>query len=257
MRVQWLEGTWIAVQGDVELGEPRSVSEMPPSHALLSLEEPYGPVPEGLYRLDIAQQGWRISSVEAPQKEIGSWATAKLPPSLALVAAATSSTSPPVTTTRVLALPEGIETVGERVTHAVVAQRGRGERWQLPTERLLSGLGFEIAETVQGEWTAAAFDSVSLREVTDQLANISALVDAVEAPPLVLGLWLDVASAQTALEGLVGAIEALPIPRSEQVRRWIVAARALSCLGSEGTLRIEIAGSPPRLEAEYRGPAAD
>ena len=258
LQVEWRGSTWLATQGNAALtGEP-NVPELPPTHALLGLEEPYGPVPMGLYRLDVTDRGWRLASIDAPpERSTGSWATVKLPPSLALVAAATSSKSEAVTTTRVLAMPAGTDDVGEQLTRSVVAQRGGGERWRLPTERLLSGLGFEVREAAIGEWSAVAFDDGALREVTGQLPQISGLIDAVEDSPLVLGLWLDVAAARRALEGLVRAIESLPLPVADQVRQWTVAAKALSCLESEGSLRLQITGSPPRLEARFQGQDAD
>ena len=154
-------------------------------------------------------------------------------------------------------MPAGTDDVGEQLTRSVVAQRGGGERWHLPTERLLSSLGFEVGEAAIGEWTAVAFDGGALREVTDQLPQISRLIDAVEDSPLVLGLWLDVAAARRALEGLVRAIESLPLPVADQVRGWTVAAKTLSCLQSEGSLRLQITGSPPRLEARFQGQDAD
>ena len=71
-----------------------------------------------------------------------------------------------------------------------------GERWQLPAERLLSGLGFEVSEGAQEGWSLAAYDEAAVdasgRSSSPRSPN---LLGSVDEAPLELGIWLDLAAA--------------------------------------------------------------
>jgi hypothetical protein len=249
VQVEWLEGTWLASQGEVSAFEVQPVPDLAPSHALLSLEQPLGPVPKGLYRLDIEADGWRIVSVDSEARQSAdSRPSVSLPRTLSLVAASTRSESGEDQVTRAFAMLSGAERANEQLTRSVVAQRGPGDRWRLPAERLLSGLGFDVAQGTHDGWTLAAYDEAALRAVTDELAAISDLLESVEGSPLQLGLWIDLGEARRGLDGLARALDALPLPASEQIRRWTVAARALAALDDFSSLTLRISGSPPDLE---------
>ena len=57
LQVDWRGSTWMVIQGNVALtGEP-NVPELPPTHALLGLEQPYGLVPMGLLRHGVLDPG--------------------------------------------------------------------------------------------------------------------------------------------------------------------------------------------------------
>lgn len=258
VQVQWLEGTWMATQGDVALGGPRPVPEMPPGHALLSLEEPYGPVPEGLYRLDVAEEGWRIVSAE-PEAVRTSDARPRqrLPSKLALVAASTGPESTPDSVVDTFVMLAGGRGAGEQLARSVIAHRGAGERWRLPAESLLSGLGFEVSEGTQEGWSLAAYDEAAIREVAGQLSSISELLRSLDEAPLELGVWMDLAEARGALDGLTRTLSALPLPATEQIQLWTMAARSLASLDHAGSLSLLIGGSPPHLELRLESQSSD
>ncbi len=249
VQVEWLEGTWLATQGEVSALEEQPIPDLAPSHALMRLEQSLGPVPKGLYRLDIEADGWRIVSVDSEARQSAeSRPSESLPRTLALVAASTRSESGEDQVTRAFAMLSGAERANEQLTRSVVAQRGPGARWRLPAERLLSGLGFDVAQGTHDGWTLAAYDEAALRAVTDELAAISGLLESVGGSPLQLGLWMDLDEARRGLDGLARALDALPLPASEQIRRWTVAARALAALDDFSSLTLRITGSPPDLE---------
>jgi hypothetical protein len=133
----------------------------------------------------------------------------------------------------------------------VVAHQGPGERWPLPAEKLLSGLGFEVSEAAVDGWSLAAYDPSAIREVADQLSSINALLGPMEGESLDLGIWMDIDAARGGLDGLVRALNALPLPATEQIRMWPVAAHSLASLDSAGSLSLRIEGESPRLELRF------
>lgn len=249
VEVEWREGTWLAVQGDSVGREGGPVPDLVPSHALVKLNRPFGPVPEGLFRLDLEADGWSVVNAEPPAKKASdARPRTALPSGLALVAASTAPGSPPDSVTRTFVMLAEAGQVGDPLSRSVIAHRGSGQRWQLPAESLLSGLGFEVTETSRDGWSLAAYEEAALHEVEARLGSISELLASVDESPVELGIWMDLAEARGALEGLVRALSALPLPMSEQLRLWTIAANSLASLDPSGSLSLWIAGSPPRLE---------
>ena len=140
------------------------------------------------------------------------------------MAASIGSQSPPNAVIETFVLLSDVGGAGEQIARSVVAHRGVGERWQLPGERLLSGLGFEVSEGTQDGWSLAGYDEAAVDAVAGQLSSLSELLESVDEAPLNLGIWLDLAAAQGALDGVVGTLTALPLPATEQIRLWTMAA---------------------------------
>ena len=252
VEVEWRDGMWLAAQGSFESGNTRPVPDLEPTYALLSLKRAFGPVPGGLYRLDVGETGWRIvkTGPEVP-RQAGSLPRQIVPSELALVAASADPGPPRDTTLRTFVLLAGEGGATEQISRAVVGHRGLGERWPLPAEKLLSGLGFEVSEAAVGGWSLAAYDPSAIRDVADQISSINDLLGPMEEESLDLGIWMDLAAARGALDGLVRALNALPLPATEQVRMWTVAAHSLASLDSSGSLSLRIEGEPPGLELRF------
>jgi hypothetical protein len=68
---------------------------------------------------------------------------------------------------------------------------------------------------------------------------------------------MDLAEAREALDGLVHTLSALPLPATEQIRLWTVAARSLASLDHSGSLSLLIGGSPTRLEMRLESQSSD
>jgi hypothetical protein len=258
VEVEWRDGMWIAAQGEGAELETLPVPDLQPTHSLVRLEQSLGPVPEGLYRVDVEARGWRIVSAEpAAMQASEARPLAKLPLGLALVAASIGSQSPPNSVIETFVLLSDVGGAGEQIARSVIAHRGAGERWQLPGERLLSGLGFEVSEGTQDGWSLAGYDEGAVLEVADQLSSILELLESVDEAPLNLGIWLDLAAARGALDGVVGTLTALPLPATEQIRLWTMAARSLASLDQSGSLSLRIGGLPPRLDMRLERQGAD
>ncbi len=258
VQVEWRDGMWSAAQGEIPRTVGQRVPELSPSHALLSLEQPLGSVPKGLYRLDVETRGWRVASAALdPVRPVDSQVRPPLPPGLALVAASTSSKEAVDSMARTFVLLSGADGASDQLTRAVVAQRGAGEPWRLPAEKLLSVLGYEVSRGNHDGWSLAAYDEAAIHELAGRLSSISALLESTDEAHLELGIWMDLAEARGALNGLVGALSALPLPPTEQIQRWTMAARALTSLDSTGSLSLTIGGSPPRLEMWVESPGSD
>ena len=258
VEVEWRDGMWIATQGEGAELQTLPVPDLEPTHSLLRLEQSLGPVPEGLYRVDVEARGWRIVSAE-PEAMRASDARprAKLPSELAVVAASIGSQSPPNAVIETFVLLSDVGGAGEQIARSVVTHRGVGERWQLPGERLLSGLGFEVSEGTQDGWSLAGYDEAAVDAVAGQLSSLSELLESVDEAPLNLGIWLDLAAAQGALDGVVDTLTALPLPATEQIRLWTMAARSLASLDQSGSLSLQIGGLPPRLAMRLERQGAD
>jgi len=258
VEVEWRDGMWLAAQGEVAGTAGQPVPDLVPSHALMRLDRSLGPVPEGLYRLDVEARGWRIVSAEPEAMQASDTRPRqRLPSKLALVAASTGPTSTPDPVIETFVMLAGVRGAGEQIARSVIAHRGAGERWRLPAERLLSGLGFEVSEGTQDGWSLAAYDEAAIREVAGQLSSISELLGSLDEAPLELGIWMDLAEAREALDGLVHTLSALPLPATEQTRLWTVAARSLASLDHSGSLSLLIGGSPTRLEMRLESQSSD
>ncbi|MGB5161884.1 MAG: hypothetical protein WBO69_00325 [Thermoanaerobaculia bacterium] len=249
VEVEWRDGMWLAAQGEVARTVGQPVPDLVPSHALLRLDRSLGPVPQGLYRLDVEARGWRIVSAEPEAMQASdARVRAVLPSGLALVAASIGPGSAPDSAVETFVMLSGGRGAGEQIASSVIAHRGTGDRWQLPAERLLSGLGFEVSEGAREGWSLAAYDEAAIDQVADRLSSISDLLGSVDEAPLELGIWLDLAEAREALDGLVSTLGSLPLPATEQIRLWTMAARSLASLDNSGSLSLRIGGSPSRLE---------
>jgi hypothetical protein len=247
--VEWRDGVWLAAQGEVAEPEGQSLPDLLPSHALLNLTGSLGPVPEGLYRLDVEARGWRIVSAEPDAIQASdSRPPVVLPSGIALLAASTERKSTASSVIETFIMLSGVGGAGEQIARSVIAHRGAGERWDLPAERLLSGLGFEVSEGTRDGWSLAAYDEAAIHEVAGLLSLISDLLGSVGEAPLDLGIWLDLADARGALDGIARTLGALPLPESEQIRLWKMAAESLASFDSVGSLSLRIGGSPRRLE---------
>ena len=253
VEVEGLDGRGRAAQGGFEKDRARPVlPDLEPTHALLNLSRPFGPVPGGLYRLDVGEMGWRIVNAESEVLAVADSSPHQVVPTeLALVAASADPGSARDSTLRMFVMLAGQGGATEQIARAVVAHRGPGERWPLPAEKLLSGLGFEVSETAVEGWSLAAYDASAIRAVSGQLASISGLLGPVEEESLDFGIWMDLDAARGALDGLVRALNALPLPASEQVRMWTMAAHSVASLDSAGSLSLRIEGQPRRLELRF------
>jgi hypothetical protein len=202
--------------------------------------------------LDVETRGWRIVNAEAAAMEASdAGPRAVLPSGLALVAASIGPGSTPDSAIETFVMLSGARGAGEQIARSVVAHRGTGDRWQLPAERLLSGLGFEVSAAAREGWSLAAYDEAAIDQVAGRLSSISELLGSVEEAPLELGIWLDLAEARGALSGLVRTLDALPLPATEQLRLWAMAARSLGSFDSSGSLSLRIGGSPSRLVMRF------
>ena len=252
VEVEWRDGMWLAAQGEVAVPQGFPVPDLVPSHGFLGMERPLGPVPDGIYRLDVEARGWRIASTEPGAIEASdARPRSALPQGLALVAASISQKSVPDSAIEAFVMLADGGEAGEQIAHSVIAHRGVGERWQLPAERLLSGLGFEVSEGTLEGWSLVGYDEGAIRQVAGRLSSISDFLGSVDETPLELGIWLNVAETRGALDGVVRTLSALPLPETEQIRLWTMAARSLASLDSSGFLSLRIGGSPSRLEMRF------
>ena len=252
VEVEWRDGVWLAAQGPVSEGDPSLLPALEPAHALFSLGQPLGPVPGGHYRLDVGARGWRIASADhIPMQVAGPPSGPRIPPGLALVAMSASSDAARDPILRMFVLLSGEGGATEQLTRAVVGHRGSGERWLLPAEKLLSGLGFEVTDSTLDAWALVAYDELAIQQVVRQLPALSGWLESLEGESLELAIWVNLAAARGSLEGLARALSSLPLPATHQIRAWTLAAQSLASLDSSGSLSLRIEGQPPRLELRF------
>ncbi len=99
------------------------------------------------------------------------------------------------------------------------------ERWDLPGESLHELAKRRPLTAAAGDWSIAAFDSVSL----ERAHRVAPELDAVAGGRLRWGLWLDLRGGMAEVDRIARQLSKLPIvPR--QVERWNDARHALSPL---------------------------
>ncbi|HEX4953570.1 MAG TPA: hypothetical protein VF017_09290 [Thermoanaerobaculia bacterium] len=221
-RVRWEGRTWIVEPIDATAPPaaraPAGTSATVPALALIHLGKAQGIVPAGLYRLTHEAGGLRLAGEAAAR-----------PPALAGLAASKA----------VVGWLENVQ--GGATAFVLVEGSGRlglpgmaswgwgvAERRSLPGEKLLSMLASDLPRLDEEGWQGVASDT-GTAEVARPLAGA---LEQLRGQAGRGALWVQPGPAARLADGVASALEAIPLVRRAEVRKWRAAATLLAPLAA-------------------------
>ncbi len=216
--VMWRHGSWIVIAGGARVPEvSRQVAESPTGSALgwALLERRRGYLPAGSYRLQRVGRALELTS--GSSEDLASLAASVEISALAPLLVADSGAKEGAGL-RAMALLDGIHSLGG-LPGAVTFQSGE-RRWRLPGESLLRLVGDGPPRSEVAGWRLVALEQESLDRGVEMVPQLGRIRDSA----LGAGAWVRLSSAESLVDQVVGALEAVPVIGRQQARRW----RALS-----------------------------
>jgi hypothetical protein len=220
VKVQWRDGSWIATAGRGVAPDAGSGSGAEAPEAALGwveLATRRGNLPAGRYRLDRAGEALELTSGKVDDLAAMAAATAIAEQAPLVLAQGNGNEEAGM---RVLALLDGIESLGG--LPGAVTFQGGAKRWRLPGESLLKLVGDGPPRERVGAWKLVALEQKSLERGRGMVPELDRLRDSTVGA----GAWIRLSKADSLVNQVVAALEAVPIIGERQARRW----RALSTL---------------------------
>jgi len=257
VRVSWDEGFWSVTPAGAEpppaadVTSPRARPPEPQDLGHLALARSWGPLPPGDYRL--ARQAGELELRSGPSPPGGSSALAFDSPGLVLWAS--ESEPGPVGGPGIFLLWEGAEGVLPR---AAVLQRGGGQVFQLPAERLLElfGQGARVGRRLG--WSIRATDRQGRGAALGAVPWFERhLPRAGERPWLAAALRLEPRRAGDLLRRVATALENLPLVPARDRERWQAGALLLRPFGECGAITLEVWRQPESVRLRLCPPRVE
>jgi len=255
--VSWDEGFWSVTPAGAE--PPSTAGETPPAAGppestelgRLALARPWGPLPPGDYRLARQAGELELRSGSAPSD--GSSALAFDSPGLVLWAS--ESEPGPVGGPGIFLLWEGAEGVLPR---AAVLQRGGGETFRLPAERLLELFGQGARQGRRLGWSIRATDREGRGAALGAVPWFERHLPRAGDPPwLAAALRLEPRRAGDLLRRVATALEKLPLVPARDRDRWRAGALLLRPFGECGAITLEVWRQPEAVRLRLCPPRVE